>query len=105
MSGVRKGNAGGGSPLAVVVGDDLNMTVSPDTDAAVWGGRENGIPGGVNLRVGGAQIDADGWAGHYFRGFRGGGWLGRMLVGFTCTSGDGRGPQRPTILRCPRKVT
>ena len=63
----------------MVVGDDLNMIISPDTDAAVWdemSTRENEISAGYGLRVGGAQIDADGWAGHYFRGFAGGGWPG-----------------------------
>jgi hypothetical protein len=37
--------------------------------------------GEYNLRVGGAQIDADGWAGHYFRGFRGGGLVGTDVGG------------------------
>jgi hypothetical protein len=34
--GVRKRNTGWGSPLAVVVRDDLNVVVSPDTDTTVW---------------------------------------------------------------------
>jgi hypothetical protein len=50
------------------------MAISPDTDTAVWrevGTRGNGISAGYGLRVGGTQIDADGWAGHYSGGFCG----------------------------------
>ena len=36
MFGVRKRNTGWGFSLAVVVRDDFNMVVSPDTDTTVW---------------------------------------------------------------------
>ena len=75
---VRKRNVGGGSPVAVVVGDDFDMIILPNTDTTVWNGmsaRGNEISVGDGLRVGGAQIDADGCSRHYFRGFCGGGRL------------------------------
>jgi hypothetical protein len=36
--GIRKRNVGGGSPLAVVIGDDLNMIILPNTDTTLWNG-------------------------------------------------------------------
>jgi hypothetical protein len=65
-SGVRKRNAGGGSPLTVVVGDDLNMIVLPDSDATVRGEMSAGndeMSARDGLRVGSVQIDADGYVG------------------------------------------
>jgi hypothetical protein len=101
--GVRKRNVGGGSSVAVVVGEDLNVVILPETDTTVWNGmsaRGNEISAGDGLRVGGAQIDADSFAGHYFTGFCGW-WSGGMDAGggSMCISGDCRGSQPP------RKVT
>jgi hypothetical protein len=65
--GTRERNTGGGCPVTVVVGDDLNVIISPDTDTTVWAEmstRENRISARDDLRVGGAQIDTDGSAGH-----------------------------------------
>ena len=79
----RKRNVGGGSLLAVVVGDDLNMIILPDANTTVWNGmsaRGNDGSTGDGLRVGGAQIDADSFAGHYFKRFCGWSWLGWMSV-------------------------
>jgi hypothetical protein len=73
-SGVRQRNAGGSFPLAVVVGDDLNMIVLPDSDATVRDGvsaRNNEISARDGLRIGGAQIDADGYVRHQLRDFCG----------------------------------
>jgi hypothetical protein len=34
--GIRKGDIRGGRPITLVVGDDLNAIVLPDTDTTVW---------------------------------------------------------------------
>ena len=86
--GLREGNIGGGCPVAVVVGDDLNAIILPDIDTNVWDDInicENGMSEAVDLRVGSAKIDTDGSAEHHFRvGFRGG--LGRISVVGLCSA-------------------
>jgi hypothetical protein len=55
------------------------MIVLPDTDTSVWDGmspRRNGIIAGNELRVGGTQIDSDGFVGHYSKVFVGESRLG-----------------------------
>ena len=62
----------------MVVGDNLNMIVSPNTDTTAWGEvstLENQTSARYDLRVGGAQIDTDGFAGHIW------GWVSWVEVG------------------------
>jgi hypothetical protein len=77
--GVRERNIGGGCPVTLVVGDDLNTIILPDTNTAVQTGSayaRNARSPGDGLRVGGAQIDTDSFSWHYLRvGL--GGWMGR----------------------------
>ena len=75
--GVREGNIRGSCPVALVIGDNLNSTILPDTDATAreeMSVRWNGISATDDLPVGGTQIDTDGSAGNHFRArFCGGG--------------------------------
>jgi len=68
--GIRESNIRGSCPVSLVVGDNLNSTVLPDTDTTVWEEMSvcwNGISATDDLPVGGAQIDTDGSAGNHFR--------------------------------------
>jgi len=52
----------------MIVWDDLNTIISPDTNTTVWDAiitLESDIPTGGDLRVRGTQIDADACAGHH----------------------------------------
>ena len=60
----------------MVVGDNLDLTVLPDTDTTLWeemSAYEDGTPATGDLPVGGAQIDTDGSAGNHL----GAGFCGR----------------------------